>query len=346
MDPAKRGHHQQGIIKNQTYMLCIKNPDTDPHFNLAAEEYVVKNFSDNCFMLWRNRPSIIVGNHQNTLAEINYEYVKENNIDVVRRLSGGGAVFHDLGNLNFTFIKNVDNNENKGDFSQYTRPIVEVLRNMGLNANFEGRNDIMIDGKKVSGNALNIQGNRVQHHGTLLFSSVMSDLSNALKANPLKFKDKAVKSVKSRVGNINEFLDEQMDVLAFRDRIMDYILNKYEDAELYEYTEEDRRKINQLKREKYDTWEWNFGSSPKYNFEKMVKTSGGNIEFHIDVQKGIMQDVKIYGDFFNTLDTEKVEELLKGTPHEHHQIKEKLDSIEFSKYFHSVEKEEFIEGMF
>ncbi len=327
-------------------MLCIKNPDTDPHFNLAAEEYVVKNFSDNCFMLWRNRPSIIVGNHQNTLAEINYEYVKENNIDVVRRLSGGGAVFHDLGNLNFTFIKNVDNNENKGDFSQYTRPIVEVLRNMGLNANFEGRNDIMIDGKKVSGNALNIQGNRVQHHGTLLFSSVMSDLSNALKANPLKFKDKAVKSVKSRVGNINEFLDEQMDVLAFRDRIMDYILNKYEDAELYEYTEEDRRKINQLKREKYDTWEWNFGSSPKYNFEKMVKTSGGNIEFHIDVQKGIMQDVKIYGDFFNTLDTEKVEELLKGTPHEHHQIKEKLDSIEFSKYFHSVEKEEFIEGMF
>src|SRR6056297_1476413 len=323
-------------------MLCIKNPDTDPHFNLAAEEYVVKNFSDNLFMLWRNRPSIIVGNHQNTLAEINYAYVKENNIDVVRRLSGGGAVFHDLGNLNFTFIKNVDKKESKVDFSYYTQPIIEVLRSMVLNANFEGRNDIVIDSKKVSGNAQNIHGNRVQHHGTLLYSSVMSDLSNALKVNPLKFKDKAVKSVKSRVGNIKEFMEEDMDVLEFRERIMEHILDTHEDARLYEYSEEDRRKINRLKQEKYDTWEWNFGSSPKYNFEKMVKTNGGNIEFHIDVQNGIMQDVKIYGDFFNTLDTGDIEQMLKGVPHEHQKIEERINGLEFSKYFHSVDKEEFI----
>ena len=327
-------------------MICIKNEDTNPYFNLAAEEYVMKNFSDDMFMLWRNAPSIIVGNHQNTLAEINAEYVKENNIDVVRRLSGGGAVFHDLGNLNFTFIKNIDKSKDKVDFSTFTKPIIDVLKNMNVNANFEGRNDIVIDGKKISGNAQHTNGNRMLHHGTLLFSSVMSDLSNALKVNPLKFKDKAVKSVKSRVSNIRDHMPEKMDVLTFRDRIMEYILSTYQGAYLYEYTEEDRKKINELVEEKYGNWEWNFGFSPKYNFEKLVKTDGGNIEFHIDVEKGVMKHVKIFGDYFNTLDPSVVENLLEGTPHEEQKVKERLDSIEFDKFFHKVNKEDFIAGMF
>jgi lipoate-protein ligase A len=327
-------------------MICIKNEDTNPYFNLAAEEYVLKNFSDNAFMLWRNAPSIIVGNHQNTLAEINTEYVKENNIDVVRRLSGGGAVFHDLGNLNFTFIKNIDKSKDKVDFSTFTKPIIDVLRNMDINANFEGRNDIVIDGKKISGNAQHTNGNRMIHHGTLLFSSVMTDLSNALKVNPLKFRDKAVKSVKSRVSNISDHMPEKIDVLTFRDRIMDYIVSTHEGAYLYEYTDEDREKINQLVKEKYGKWEWNFGSSPKYNFEKLIKTKGGNIEFHIDVNKGLINDIKIFGDFFNTLDTAEVEELLKNTPHEENKVRDKLNSIDFNKYFHAVNQEEFIAGMF
>ncbi len=175
-------------------MRCIKNPETNPYFNLAAEEYVLKNFNDDCFMLWRNRPSIIVGKHQNTLSEININHVKENNIDVVRRLSGGGAVFHDLGNLNFTFIKNVNNESNLVDFKKYTQPIIDVLKHLGVDAKFEGRNDIMINGRKVSGNAEHVFKRRVLHHGTLLFSSVMADLSKVLKVNPLKYQDKGVKS--------------------------------------------------------------------------------------------------------------------------------------------------------
>ena len=204
----------------------------------------------------------------------------------------------------------------------------------------------MIDGKKISGNAQAVSGNRVQHHGTLLFSSVMSDLSNALKVNPLKFKDKAVKSVKSRVGNINEFLNDNMDVLTFRDRIMEHILATHEDARLYQYSEEDRKQINRLNEKKYDTWEWNFGSSPKYNLEKLIKTGGGNIEFHINVENGVMKDVRIFGDYFNTFDTKDIENLLKNTPHEEKQIKEKLNETDFDKYFHGVDKKEFIKGMF
>jgi lipoate-protein ligase A len=327
-------------------MICIKNPDTNPYFNLAAEEYVLKNFSDNAFMLWRNRPSIIVGTHQNAIAEINVEYVKENNIDVVRRLSGGGAVFHDLGNLNFTFIKNIKRGKDKVDFSTYTKPIIDVLRNMGLNAGFKGRNDIVVDEKKVSGNAQHLNGNRMIHHGTLLFSSEMTDLSSALKVNPLKFKDKAVKSVRSRVTNISDHLKNKMDVLEFRDRIMEHIVSENEGAELYEYTDEDRAAINRLVDEKYGKWDWNFGVSPQYNFEKLVKTDGGNIEFHINVEKGIMKDVRIFGDYFNSLPTKDVEDLLRDTPHEHQKIREKLDNIYFGQYFHEVDRETFISGMF
>ncbi len=327
-------------------MLCIKHEETSPYFNLAAEEYVLQNFSENCFMLWRNRPSIIVGKHQNTLAEINLDYVKEKNIDVVRRLSGGGAVFHDLGNLNFTFIKNVNQDGNLVDFHKYTKPIIDVLRQMDIDARFEGRNDIMIDGKKISGNAEHVFKRRVLHHGTLLFSAIMSDLSKALKVNPLKYQDKSVKSVRSRVTNISEYLKEKMDVTEFRDRIFDYIIKTHDDAILYTFTDEDKRKIEKLQQEKYNTWDWNFGYSPKYNFEKMVKTNGGHIEFHMNVEKGIISELKIYGDYFNSRDTREIEELLSGVQHEEGAIEKKLSELPFQEYFHGIAVEEFVSGMF
>lgn len=327
-------------------MLCINHPNTDPHFNLAAEEYVLRNFDDNVFMLWRNRPAIIVGKHQNTLAEINLDYVKEKDLDVVRRLSGGGAVFHDLGNLNFTFIKNVQKDGNLVDFRKYTEPILQVLKRLGIDAKFEGRNDITIEGKKISGNAEHVYKNRVLHHGTLLYSALMADLSKALKVNPLKYQDKGVKSVRSRVTNIMDHMPEKIDVMAFRDKIFEYITEAHEDAVLYEYTDADLAKIKQLMQEKYNTWEWNFGYSPKYNFEKMVKTNGGHIEFHIHVEKGIMKEVKIYGDFFNMKDVAEIESLLKDTPHNEEAILESLNGISFDQYFHGIEKEEFIKGMF
>src|SRR5690606_616070 len=182
-------------------MLCISHPYTDPYFNLAVDEYIFKHFDEDCFMLWRNDNAIIVGKHQNTLAEINLDYVQEKNIKVVRRMSGGGAVYHDLGNLNFTFTKT---GKERGlvDFKYYTAPILEVLNELGVNAQFEGRNDLLIDGKKFSGNAEYVLKNKVLHHGTILFSSHMPDISGALKANPLKFKDKAVKSIPKPVTNV------------------------------------------------------------------------------------------------------------------------------------------------
>lgn len=326
-------------------MLCIQHPVLDPYFNLAAEEYILKNFSEDCFMLWRNEASIIIGKHQNTLSEINLEYVKENDIKVVRRLSGGGAVFHDPGNLNFTFIENGEDG-NLVDFRKFTEPILEVLRKLGINAKFEGRNDLTIDGRKFSGNAEHVWKNRVLHHGTLLFSSEMSNLSQALKANPLKFQDKAVQSIRSRVTNISEHLKEEMDILSFSNLIMDHITGKYAGARLYEYSQNDIIEINKLRDNKYSLWDWNFGYSPKYKFQKLVRTKGGNLDIHINAQKGIIENIKIYGDFFHRYDIDIVEERLTGIRHDPEEIRKCLSGLEISDYFKDIEVEELIMAMF
>jgi len=326
-------------------MLCIKHPTVDPYFNLAAEEYLLKNFSDDIFMLWRDEPSIIVGKHQNTMAEINYDFVRDNKIKVVRRLSGGGAVFHDLGNLNFTFIVNGEDG-NLVDFRKFTKPILDVLLSLGVEAKFEGRNDLTIEGKKFSGNAEHVYKKRVLHHGTLLFSSKMADLSDSLKVNPLKYQDRAVKSVRSRVTNISDHLNLPMDVLQFRDLIMKHIQEMYGDAVDYNYSEVDLNAINALTETKYSTWDWNFGYSPHYQLEKGVKTNGGHVEFHMNVERGNITQLKIYGDFFNKRDVVEVEELLKGCPHEVDKVVERLKSIPFNEYFSNIPVEEFVLGMF
>lgn len=328
-------------------MLCINNHDIRPRFNLAAEEYLLKEFTEDVFMLWRNGPSIIVGKHQNTLAEINTDYVRDNHIEVVRRLTGGGAVFHDLGNLNFTFISHSPRQHGKSgmDFRKYTRPILDILQNLGIDARFEGRNDLTIGGKKFSGNAECVYKDRVLHHGTILFSAHLPDLSAALKTDPLKFSDKAVKSVRSRVTNVSEHLASPMGVEEFRDRIFNHILEMYAESRVYRFSESDLNRIEKLRVDKYDTWDWNFGQSPVYNFRKMVKTPGGTVEFDFQVEKGQIVSARIFGDFFSTLDIADLEKSLTGIAHEHTALREILESLPLAEYIHQAGVEDLLPGM-
>lgn len=323
-------------------MLCIFNNSNDAYFNMAVEEYVFTHFTDDIFMLWRNEPAIIVGLFQNSLAEINLDYVKEKNIKVVRRLTGGGAVFHDLQNLNFTFVES----NSKGNFRTFTQPIIEVLNGIGVDACFEGRNDLMIDGRKFSGNAQCVSNGRMLHHGTLLFDTAMTDMSNALKVNPLKFEDKAVKSVRKRVTNISEHLKSPMTVLQFADLIMKHIMETRANCQLCEFTSEDLVAIKKLRDEKYSTWEWNFGHSPKYSFSKMIRTAGGNIELHLQTEKGIVSAVKIYGDFFAKRDVSDFEKLLIGVRHEKDAVADLLTKVNPEDYFIGVTSEDVISLMF
>ncbi|MEG2362938.1 MAG: lipoate--protein ligase [Terrisporobacter sp.] len=324
-------------------MKLIYNEITNPYFNLAMEEFYLKNTKEDIFLLWRNDSSIIVGKNQNTLSEINYDYVKENNINVVRRQSGGGAVFHDLGNINFTFISCNDNSFS--DFKRFTMPIINALKGLNINAEFSGRNDLLINDKKFSGNAQYNYKDKVMHHGTLLFSSVINNLSDALKVKPSKFEGKSVKSVKARVTNISEHLDNSMDILKFKDYLMNFVLNSDDNNKIYTMTEDDIQSINKLVEEKYSTWNWNFGISPKYTLNNELKYAGGNVDFSLDVEKGLIKNIKFFGDFFGKNDVSFIEDKLTNVKHDENHIKEVLKDVNINDYFLGADIDILISGI-
>lgn len=329
-------------------MLCIRNTSLDPFFNQATEEYFLKNSDENIFMLWQNTNTIVVGKHQNTLAEINVDHVKERGISVVRRLTGGGAVFHDLGNLNYTFIMGYGPEGAKVDFNKYNQPIIDVLATLGVTATFSGRNDILINEQKFSGNAEHIylQKQRVLHHGTLLYASKIQDISDALNINPLKYEGKARKSVKSRVTNISSHLKEDIGVAQFTDTVMEHITRLYPDAVPYEITEEDRAAIQKLADEKYSQWHWTYGYSPNYGLKKGVKTPGGHVEVHLNVEKGVISELAIFGDFFVNKDIDELVEAIKGVEHRENAVLNRLQELGSEQYLNNISATELLEAFF
>lgn len=329
-------------------MISIRNNCKDPHFNLALEEYVVKflDSSESYVILWQNEPSVIIGRNQNTIEEINSKYINENNINVVRRLSGGGAVYHDLGNLNFTFIVN-NEKDVASNFKIFTEPVINALRKFNVQAEFSGRNDITIEGKKFSGNAQYYYGKRLLHHGTILFNSNLSVVQDALNVKQEKIESKGVKSVKSRVTNVYPFLQKEISIDEFKDTLLKFFLNDEDYIEKeYILLEDDIDKIRDLMKNRYSNWEWNYGESPTFDIEKGKRFTGGKLELKFNVSDGVIKDLKINGDFFGKKEVSELESLLMRKKYRELDVKNLLQNIQFDNYFAGISIEDFIECMF
>lgn len=319
----------------------------DPAVNLALEEYILRHAQtdEDLLLFYINAPSIIIGRHQNTVEEINRDYVEQHDIHVVRRLSGGGAVYHDLGNLNFSFITEA-RPENFRNFKKFTEPVVRALAALGVPAELSGRNDLLVDGRKISGNAQYISKGRMVSHGTLLFNSDLSHVSEALNVQGSKITSKGIKSVRSRVANISEFLAQSMDVETFRAYLLTQIFAGSDTIPEYPVSTEDWIAVRQLANERYRSWEWTYGHSPDFNVEKRQRFPGGEIDARLDIQQGVIRSVKFYGDFFAELDPDDLERRLMDVRYRHEDITLSLQNVPIERYFSGLDLDTFTDFLF
>jgi len=307
-------------------MLCINLDNRDPFFCLAAEEYLLKNFREDIFMLWQSSDTVVIGKHQNALGEIDYKFVKGNNIKLARRISGGGAVYHDSGNLNFTFIKTVQNSS-EINFDIFIQPLIDSFAKLNLTVTISGHNNLMTGGRKISGNAQHIYKNRVLHHGTLLFNSDLKNLGLSLKAaDKVRYFSKGVKSIRSEVVNIADHLHNKWTINDFRTFLIEEQLQK-RNSVIYELIKNDHLAVNTLADEKFRTWEWNYGYSPAYDFINVLKPEGMELRINLHVEKGLIISSDVKGEFLSGQESAYLNNNLQGKRHYFEDIKSVLQSI-------------------
>lgn len=326
-------------------MLFVDNQETtDPRLNLAIEEHLLRNVqvAEPLLLFYINAPSVIIGRNQNSIEEIDPDFVRQNQIYVVRRLSGGGAVYHDLGNLNFSFI--TQGRQDLHNFDKFTQPVVTVLQSLGVNAALQGKSDIFVEGKKISGNAQYASQGRMFSHGTILFDT---NLENMLGINPrqMKIESKSVQSVRSFVTNIREHLSEEMRIDQLRQALLAGIFGQ-DDIPAYPLTDSDWEQIREIATQRYMTWDWNYGRSPSFNIQKSEKLSVGKLDARIEVEKGLIQAIKIYGDFSGAQDVAKLEKQLTGLRYDRDEIAKALTAIDLALYFGAIDKKAFLDLLF
>lgn len=327
-------------------MKYIVNTSNDPAYNVALEAYAFQKLTDidEIFILWINEPAIIIGRHQNTIQEINKEFIDKNGIHVVRRLSGGGAVYHDLNNLNYTIISN-NTQEGAFDFQTFSKPVIDTLAKLGVKAEFTGRNDLEINGQKFAGNAQAYYKGRMMHHGCLLFDVDMSVLGQALKVSKDKIESKGIKSVRARVTNIVDHLSDKITVQEFSDAILAQMKEEYPEMDEYVLSDSELSEIQAMRDNQFATWDWTYGKAPEYTIERGVRYPAGKITTYANVENSTIKSVKIFGDFFGVKPVDDIEKMLEGVRYDYKDVLAALKTVDTSQYFSRMTPEEITKAI-
>ncbi len=309
-------------------MIFVRRPQTNPFFNIAAEEFFLKNNSEDVLMLWQNEPSVVVGKHQNVMAEVNMDFVRENNIPVIRRISGGGTVYHDMGNINLTQISASRKIDQLIDFRKFTQPVIDFLRQFGLEAYFAGKNNLLVNGKKFSGNSAHVLKNRVMHHGTFLYNTDLDKLENVIHPGNNHITDKSIKSIRATVGNIAGYIENPVTTVAFMRQLELFLRDYYHISTTADITPAEQQAIEKLVEEKYTRWEWNIGYSPKYSIRHEQDTEYGKFLATLEVKEGKIVGIQlVLGEKL----LEKTEQKLLGQKHDKIQLRKILADNHFSE---------------
>ncbi|MFS5962120.1 lipoate--protein ligase [Streptococcus agalactiae] len=327
-------------------MKYIVNTSNDPAYNVALEAYAFQKLTDidEIFILWINEPAIIIGRHQNTIQEINKKFIDKNGIHVVRRLSGGGAVYHDLNNLNYTIISN-NTQEGAFDFQTFSKPVIDTLAKLGVKAEFTGRNDLEINGQKFAGNAQAYYKGRMMHHGCLLFDVDMSVLGQALKVSKDKIESKGIKSVRARVTNIVDHLSDKITVQEFSDAILAQVKEEYPEMDEYVLSDAELSEIQAMRDNQFATWDWTYGKAPEYTIERGVRYPAGKITTYANVENSTIKSVKIFGDFFGVKPVDDIEKMLEGVRYDYKDVLAALKTVDTSQYFSRMTPEEITKAI-
>lgn len=325
-------------------MRVVINPSTNPYFNVALDSWLVREAppDHDYVMLWQNRPAVIIGRFQNTHEEVNVDYAEAHDVAIVRRMSGGGAVYHDLGNLNFSMVVSTENRP-FNDYPAFTQPVIETLAHYGVKAELTGRNDVTLEGQKFSGNAQYRTPTRLLHHGTILFDEDLDTVPRVLNVRQDKIESKGIKSVRSRVTNVKPYLPTEVAFDDFRATLIHYIgqHNGGLHGELV-LTPDQIARVDTLVAERFGQWDWNFGQSPPFNYRGRERFARGDLEVRVAVTRGRIEAITIYGDFLGDHDIDPLIVALTGVEYSRSALTAALAPVSVERYLGGITQEDLL----